>query len=397
MNGAVTTGGSFDRRPTGGALALVLGLGAALGCGRGGTPAAQQSPAPVTVGTENIATADSAQLQVGPVISGSLQPKQQATIRAQVSGPVLDTYAEQGQSVKKGAVLARIDATALQDAYLSARETLRSAQSALTVATRNAERARTLAQAGAIAQRDLETAEQAGTNAQAQVADAQARLAAAQKQLSNATVTAPFTGIVSEKQVQAGDVVQPGAALYTVVDPSPLELQATVPAEEVSQLSVGAPVEFSVNGYANRTFTGKVDRINPTADPATRQVRIYATIPNPGNSLVGGLFAQGQVTTESRRALLVPTAAVNEQGVAASVTRINGGKAQPTAVQVGARDEQRNLVEITGGLAAGDTVLLGAAAGLTAGTPVRVMALSDPNGARQQPHAAEAPQAAAQQ
>lgn len=362
-----------------GLVALVL-VGLTVGaCRRGAdTGSTQQSgPEPVTVGPENVAVADSIRLQVGPVISGSLQPGQQATVRAQVSGAVLETYVQQGDKVQKGQLLARIDATALQDAYLSAKQGARSAESALQVARRNAERSRTLAKAGAIAQRDLEAAEQAETSAQAALSDAQARLVAARQQLAHATVEAPFTGRVSEREVEAGDVVQPGTALFTVVDAATLELQASVPAEQVGRLEVGAPVEFTVNGYPGRSFSGKIDRINPTADPTTRQVRIYATIKNPGGELVGGLFAEGQVATESREALVVPAAAVNQGGINPTVTRLTGGKAQATPVELGVRDEQHDRYEITGGLARGDTVLLGAAQGVSPGTPIKVMTLSD--------------------
>lgn len=355
------------------AMALLAGA-----CHKGqDTAEAHSAPSAVTVGPENIAVVDSTQLQIGPVISGSLQPGKEATVRAQVSGAVLATYVEEGEAVKKGQLLARLDATALQDAYLSAKQGARSAESALAVAQRNAERSRTLAKAGAIAPRDLEAAEQAETSARAAAADAKARLAAAQQQLSYATVEAPFTGRVSQRQAEAGDVVQPGGALFTIVNASTLQLEASVPAEQAGELRVGAPVVFSVNGYPNRTFNGTVDRINPTADPSTRQVRIYATIPNQEESLVGGLFAQGQVTLESREALLVPSSAVNQTQVTPTVTRLVKGKAQPTAVELGARDEQHDRIEITRGLSVGDTVLLGSAQGVTPGTPIRIIKLTD--------------------
>ena len=91
---------------------------------------------------------------------------------------------------------------------------------------------------------------------------------------------APFSGIVSARQVSAGDIVQIGAMLYTVVNPATMRLEASVPADQLSAVHVGAPVDFSVNGYPGRAFTGRITRINPVADPATRQVRIIASLPN---------------------------------------------------------------------------------------------------------------------
>jgi multidrug efflux pump subunit AcrA (membrane-fusion protein) len=94
--------------------------------------------------------------------------------------------------------------------------------------------------------------------------------------------------------VSAGDVVSPGGALFTVVNPASMRLEASVPASQLTSIRVGLPVEFSVTGYPNRLFGGRITRVSPTADPTTRQVRIVATIPNAGNTLVGGLFAEGR-------------------------------------------------------------------------------------------------------
>ncbi|HKG34574.1 MAG TPA: efflux RND transporter periplasmic adaptor subunit, partial [Gemmatimonadales bacterium] len=215
----------------------------------------------VLVGRENIAVADSAQLRSGPAISGSLEPKVEARVRAEIMGPVEKTFVDEGQRVKPGVLLARINDNSVRDAYLSARSAVRTAESALQNARRNAERSSRLAQAGALSDRDLETAQQAHTNAEGALADAQARLASAQKQVGNTEVRAPISGIVSERQVAAGDVVQVGGAMFTIVDLRTLRLEATVPVEEIGRLKVGTPVEFGVSGF-DRRFTGKIERIN---------------------------------------------------------------------------------------------------------------------------------------
>ncbi len=246
----------------------------------------------VLVGRENIAVADSAQLRSGPAISGSLEPKLEARVRAEIMGPVEKTYVDEGQRVKPGVLLAKINDNSVRDAYLSARSAVRTAESALQNARRNAERSSRLAQAGAVSDRDLETAQQAQTNAEGALADAQARLASAQKQLANTEVRAPISGIVSERQVAAGDVVQVGGAMFTIVDLRTLRLEATVPVEEIGRLKVGTPVEFGVSGF-DRRFTGKIERINPAVDPATRQVRIYVSIPNSEEALVVGAVRRG--------------------------------------------------------------------------------------------------------
>jgi multidrug efflux pump subunit AcrA (membrane-fusion protein) len=137
------------------------------------------------------------------------------------------------------------------------------------------------------------------------------------------------------------------------------------------------PVEFKVNGYPNRSFTGRITRVNPVADPTTRQVHITAAIPNAGNTLVGGLFAEGRVSTEARTAPMVSMSAVDERGLRPTVVRLRNGKIEKVEVTLGIRDAAAEAVEITAGLAAGDTVLLGAARGISPATPVKVSTPTD--------------------
>jgi RND family efflux transporter MFP subunit len=161
------------------------------------------------------------------------------------------------------------------------------------------------------------------------------------------------------------------------MDPSTMRLEASVPAQSIGLVRVGLPVEFSVAGYDSRRFTGRVTRVNPTADPATRQVRITATIPNAGAALVAGLFAEGRVAAETRTAPVVPDAAVDERGVRPSVMRIKNGRVEKVEIELGLKDDQTEMVEVRSGLVPGDTVLLGTARGLTAGTPVTVSTPND--------------------
>ena len=356
-----------------GFLILVAGLAAA-GC-KGNDSAAEAkaaAPPPVVLGPEGIAVADSVSLATGPLISGTLVPETSAQMRAEVAGAVLQVYAEEGQRVRRGEVLARLDDTALREAQLSARAAMRSAESAAQLAKRNEERAVRLSGAGAIAERELEQARLAATSAAGALADARARLVSAERQLAKATIRAPFNGVVAEQAVNAGDVVQIGALTYTVVDPASMRLEASVPASEVSALSVPMPVDFTVTGYEGRAFEGRVTRINPAADPATGQVGITVAIPNSAGSLVAGLFAEGRVSTVEKSALAVPSSAVDERGMSPAVLRVRSARVERVPVTLGVRDEVRDLVEVSGPIARGDTVLLGTAQGIAEGTVVRV-------------------------
>ncbi len=328
----------------------------------------------IMVGPENIAVATTGAIMSGPALSGTLEPEREAVLRAQVQGSVLQTYADQGQAVSAGTVLARIDASGIQDAYSSARAGVVAARNSADIAARDLARNEKLLAAGAIAERDIEQSRRASIAAQAALEDANSRLAAAEKQFRSTTVTAPFGGVVSERPVSAGDIVQPGTPLFTVVDPSSMRLEASVPAEQLSSIRVGVPVTFTVSGYPGRDFVGHIVRVNPTADPTTRQVRIYVSIPNAGRTLVGGLFATGRMSTATRTGLVVPTTAVDVRGTAPSVVRVKGGKAEKVQIQVGVTDKASETVEVLSGLQAGDTLLLGAAQGITPGTPVKISA-----------------------
>jgi RND family efflux transporter MFP subunit len=354
---------------------LALTLGAA-GCKK---DTADAAPAGKTetmlVGPENVTVVRTQQIRTGPALSGSLAPERQATIRAEMSAAVLDTYAEPGQRVGAGQALAQLDAAVLRDQAVSARSAVATAQSSYDIARRNLERNQALERAGAIAERDLEQARNQVVATQGNLSAMRAQLANITKQLDKASVQAPFAGVVAQRQANAGDVVSPGAALFTVVDPASMQLEAAVPAEALAQVRVGMPVEFKVNGYPTRTFTGRIVRVNPTADPATRQVKIVASIPNAGNTLVGGLFAEGRVSSETRNAPMVPAGAVDERGLRPYVVRLRGGRIEKAEVALGLRDAASERVEITRGLAEGDTLLLGAARGISPGTPVRVSAV----------------------
>jgi len=368
----------FNTRALGSAALALFIAGTVSGCKRtDDASAAPAEAAAVTIGPENVTVVKAQEIRTGPAISGTLAAEQEATLRAEISGAVLQTYVEQGQRVSRGQSLMRLDDAALRDAYLSARSGAASAQSNVENARRNLQRTETLAKAGAIADRDVEQARTAAQLAESQLADAKARTTNAEKMLEKTTVRAPFDGVVSARPVNSGDIVTPGTAMVTVVNPATMRLEASVPAEDLASVRVGLPVDFTVNGYPGRHFTGRITRVSPVADPTTRQVQIIASIPNAGGTLVGGLFADGRVSAETRTAPVVPISAVDEGGVRPSVVLIKNGKTQKMDVTLGIRDASTETVEVRSGLQPGDTILVGAARGISAGTPVRVSAPMD--------------------
>jgi RND family efflux transporter MFP subunit len=328
----------------------------------------------VQLGPESYAVATMNTIESGPTISGTLVPRDQAVVRAQISGSVMRVMVDQGRNVRSGEVLATIDNTALTDAVASAKNALVNAQNSYEVARREQQRQETLLKAGAISEQSVDQVRRNAIGAEAAVAGMKAQLANAEKQLSNATIRAPFSGVVSEKNVSAGDVVQPGNALFTIVDPSTLELQGTVPANSLNIVHVGLPIKFDVTGYPNQKFEGKIARINPTADPMTRQVRIYAEIPNTWKALVAGLYAEGRIASILKTALTLPADAVDHRTITPAAFKLDHGVVQRVTVALGTLDEKSGLVEITAGVNDGDTVLRGSAREIAMGTHVKPIA-----------------------
>jgi len=336
----------------------------------GGQP---PEPEPVLLGPESLAPVRRERLNVGPRVSGSLQARRQSAIRAETAGSIVALEAELGDVVERGQVLARIEARALRDAVVSAESGVRSAEQGLTLAERERERTARLAQAGALPRRDLDAADNALAGARAALEDARARLALARQDLSASVVRAPMAGVISAQPAHAGDVVTPGTELFTIIDPSSMRLAATVPSSELPRLAVGTAVAFRVRGYPEETFEGTIESIAPAADPATRQIAILVAIPNPGERLLAGLFAEGHVRVLQKEALVVPRSALDLEAPRPNVSVVRGGRLAQISVTIGIRDEERELVEVAGSLSPGELVVTGAARSLGSGTPVKIV------------------------
>ena len=357
-----------------GSILLASAL-AVSGCDKGAAQeAASKGPEQIEIGRENVVEVQSQSITVGPLISGELKAEREATVRAEIGGSVLQVFPREGESVAAGTLLARIEGQPVHDAYASAQSQLRSAEQTSEWAQKEAARIENLVKGGALAERDAEVARNAATQAKAAADDARSRVASMRKSLEDLTVKAPIAGVVSKRHVNAGDVVSPGGELYTIIDPSSMRLEASVPSDQIAAVRVGATVDFTVRGYPQEKFAGRIERVSPSADAVTRQVPIFVTIPNKQQRLVAGLFAEGRLQRESKTTLVVPQTAVNENTGAPWVLRVQDGKAQKVEVTVGLRDEQTERLELTKGVVAGDLLLVGAAQGMTPGTPLRVRA-----------------------
>jgi RND family efflux transporter MFP subunit len=181
--------------------------------------------------------------------------------------------------------------------------------------------------------------------------------------------------------VHSGDRVAIGDRLMVIVDTRTLELSATVPSEALGRVGQGTPIQFRVDAFPGEVFTGVVDRLNPTTEPGTRQVRLYMRLPNPDGRLIGGLFASGRVIdTVREKTAAAPMAALRQEGQEKVVYRLDGGHVRRVAVRTGLVDEETGLVELIGSVAPGESLLVGVQPGLKDGLRVRFVQSNGRNG-----------------
>jgi len=336
-------------------LLLALALGA---CGKGpdaGKKAADT--APLIVSPEDLHTVRSTALASGPAVTGTIQPERRADLRAEVQGIVLQVLKENGDTVKRGDLLVRLDADTIRDGLSSAEAAQRAAQQAFEQAGRQLERMKTLRSSGMASAQALEDAENRRNAAQSELEAARSRVSVAQQQMERTQVRAPFDGVVSDRKVSAGDTAQIGKELLKVIDPTSMRFEALVSADSVGQIEPGQTVHFRVHGYGEQEFTGKVRRMNPAANPTTRQVEMLVDFVGEKQPKLAGLYAEGHVQTASRTSLTLPASAVVRDGDTASAWRLKDNKLQKVKLAIDARDARSGDYVLKSGLAEGDQVI----------------------------------------
>jgi RND family efflux transporter MFP subunit len=369
------------RRPV--ALAAALVLLSLAGCGKPDTPAggttATAASAPARAGApkavpvlllapEDVRTVDATLRATGPVINGSLQPERRADLRGEVAATVQQVLKDNGETVRAGDLLVRLDDTAIRESLVSAEETVRAATQALEQAERQVARLRTLQGQGMSSMQALEDAEVRRNGANSELVAARARVATARQQLRRTEVRAPFAGVVSGRQVSAGDTAQVGRELVKVIDPGSLRFEGLVSADRLQELKVGQSVSFRVNGFGDRLFTGKVRRIDSAANATTRQVAVHVSFDKAADApRVAGLFAEGRIETGGAQQLMLPEGTVIRSGDSAHAWKLGEGVLNKVALKLGERDPRSGEFPVLSGLASGDRVLRSPASSLVDG------------------------------
>ena len=290
-------------------------------------------------------------------LTGSLAPLNEATVKARVAGELVAVTVREGESVKQGQVLARIDPTEVQAKVAARQADVEAAKAQLVWAGKNRGTQKALLDKAFISQNAFDNIQSNYDVAVARLRAADAELVLARKSLGDAVLMAPFAGVVSQRHAQPGERVALDARLVSIVDLTRLQLEAAVPPAAIGQVKVGQPISFRVEGFDEREFAGRIERINPAASAGSRSISVYAVIDNRAGLLRGGMFAQGALTlSRLDGALAVPASAVREEIGQTFVYAIQDGLVKRKAVKIGPPDAA-GRVQVLEGLVAGERIV----------------------------------------
>jgi membrane fusion protein (multidrug efflux system) len=318
-------------------------------------------------------TVEARELSVKLPISGTLTPLNQAMVKSKVTGTVQETPIQEGIKVARGDVVMRMDTGDLQSHLVQQQANEEDAKAKLALALKNHESNQTLLRQKFISQNAYDTAENNVDIARAALKSATSQVEIARRALEDATVHAPIDGIVSKRFLQVGEKASPDTPLFSMVDLRQMTLEAQVPASEIPRVKEGQSVNFDVEGFDSRHFTGKVARINPTADAGSRSMTVYVAVNNEDGALRGGMFAKGGITLQkSAPQPVVPLAAIRQEDGVATVLKIENNKVVAQVVKVGLRNEDESMAVIGSGLQVGERIIALKLDGVKAGSPVKL-------------------------
>lgn len=346
-------------------------------------PTTSPSPAPAaaaapTAGLEflpqEIVAAEPVELRQMLQLSGSLRAVDLATVKSKVAGDVREVLAREGEAVRAGQIVARIDPTEYEARVAQARGNLNNARVQLEIASKARDNNLALVEKGFISRNAFDNSAHQYEAARASVEAAQGALDIVLKSLNDTVLRAPISGLVSVRYAQPGEKLPADSKLLDIVNLQKLELEAAVPASDIAQVAIGQAVEVHVEGQSG-TFEGKVVRINPATQSGSRAVPVYIRLDNPQQLLRVGMFAEAQLVLASRAGVLaLPQTAIRKDGGGSFVFTIDGGKIARRPVTTGASGLGGNepRIEILSGLDVGAQVVRTDMGILQPGTPVRI-------------------------
>lgn len=350
------------------AEAGTTGAGAAGGAGGPGG----RGPQTLTLAASDVTVARRANLVDGVPITGTLHPIETVEIRARLDGDLQGVYAREGDYVRAGQLLARFESTEQESTAQSAVADRVAAEGELATAEWNLEQSQQLFKAGAIPETDLRSARNAVATARARLAATNSRLRTTSMSARDTRVLAPTSGVIDKRFVENGEHIARGGAMFTLVRNDILELAAAVPERRANVVRPGQSVEFEASGS---TVVGRVARLSPTIDPASRSVTVYVQIPNANGALKGGTFASGTVLSRTiSNAMVIPLSALRQTASGNQLAyKIRKGSLDTASVQVGVINDRLGIAEALSGIADGDSLISGNVGSLAAGMKVQIL------------------------
>ena len=333
----------------------------------------QKTQTAIEVAPTDVVRVKTLELVQGLAISGPLKAVNSAFVKARVAGELQGLTVREGDVVKSGQVIARVDSTEFQARVRQAQQQAESAKAQVEIAKRSFDNNRSLVDQGFISKTALDSSIATLSSAEANYQAARAGADVASKSLDDTVLRAPISGLIAQRLAQPGERVAIDARIVEIVDLSRLELEASVSATDSLGVQVGQTAQLAIEG-ASKPLQAKVVRINPSAAASSRAVLAYLAIePNPG--LRQGLFAQGILATGMTQAPAVPLSAVRTDKPQPYVQLISNGQVVHQTVVMGARGEfeGQTMVGIQG-VAEGTTVLGGSVGSIRAGTLVKMAA-----------------------
>jgi len=339
---------------------------AALGCGGDPAPPPPAERTPVTVATR---TAESDDVPQVVQATGSVRPWARVSPGTKILGRVDAVTVREGDRVRRGQVLARLERRDLEAAVEQARAAVTMAEAQLDQAGAQHDRMQDLHGRGSVTDKNLEDAVAGFRVAEAALQQARANLAASEVTLGYAEIRSPVAGFVTERHVEAGDMAAPGLPLLVVEDLARVKVVLTVPETEVVGLAAGDPARVTVD-VLQASWDAEIDRINPSGDPASRTFEVELVLDNDDGRLKSGMFARASFSRGVRPGLLVPASAVVSRGALTGLFVLDReGRARLRWIRTGKVVD--DLVEVLSGLEPGERYVVAPPLALADGTPVR--------------------------
>ena len=341
--------------------------------------AADRSQTVIELGALDVIEVKTRELSIGLAISGALKAVNSAIVKARVAGELQGLTVREGDTVKAGQIVARVDPGEYQARVRQAQQLAESAKAQVDIARRAFDNNRSLVDQGFISRTALDTSLASLAASEASYRAAQAGMDVAAKALDDTVLRSPLAGLVSQRLAQPGERVSPEARIVEIVDLSRLELEASLSATESMDLRLGQSAVLQIEGAA-KPVNARVVRINPSAVAGSRAVIAYLAVDSaPG--LRQGLFAQGTLGTGRLQTLAVPLNAVRTDKPQPYVQWVDKQQVRHQTVELGARGEiDAQVMVAIKGVSEGAKVVSGSVGALRDGTPIKFTSVPPPSG-----------------